>query len=201
MTFHCPGHDYPSLRQAMGRWWHHLSSVDSRSPVQIFAEQHQHERGLKSSEFSLLDLTTQCWHADGSNCFKFGEFFVVCPHVCQFGSFPTFRLLQISVEALIRISILHLWKLSCVINHREYLRCFFSYDYRGFKFQTFNILHSIFFPQSPSFSVETPHVSLTDFGWSVSQEKSAEMSFAHWLGAGGDIETFTSGRLSGSVDV
>eukprot|EP00435_Cladocopium_sp_Y103_P047345 s619_g13.t2 len=27
-------------------------------------------------------------------------------------------------------------------------------------------------------------------------EKSAEMSFAHWLGAGGDIETFTSGRLS-----
>ena len=124
MTFHCPGHDYPSLRQAMGRWWHHLSSVDSRSPVQIFAEQHQHERGLKSSEFSLLDLTTQCWHADGSNCFKFGEFFVVCPHVCQFGSFPTFRLLQISVEALIRISILHLWKLSCVINHCEYLRCF-----------------------------------------------------------------------------
>lgn len=30
----------------------------------------------------------------------------------------------------------------------------------------------------------------------MSEEKSAEMSFAHWLGAGGDIETFTSGRLS-----
>ena len=28
------------------------------------------------------------------------------------------------------------------------------------------------------------------------KEKSAEMSFAHWLGGGGDIETFTSGRLS-----
>eukprot|EP00434_Breviolum_minutum_P030703 symbB.v1.2.027152.t1/scaffold2767.1/size71155/1 len=30
----------------------------------------------------------------------------------------------------------------------------------------------------------------------MSEEKSAEMSFAHWLGGGGDIEAFTSGRLS-----
>lgn len=30
----------------------------------------------------------------------------------------------------------------------------------------------------------------------TSEEKAAEMSFAHWLGSGGDIEEFTSGRLS-----
>lgn len=30
----------------------------------------------------------------------------------------------------------------------------------------------------------------------MSSEKSAELSFAHWLGSGGDLNTFVSGELS-----